>query len=60
MLSGLVGKDIMMLKESQCNQLCTYNDTHRYKSNMNEDEVLELTTCSNPKKLGLILANGVG
>lgn len=31
------------------------------KSNMNEDEVLELyNRSSNPKKLGLVLANGVG
>lgn len=58
----LVGKDISDDERKSMQSAFAPTLIHTgIKSNMNEDEVLELyNRSSNPKKLGLILANGVG
>lgn len=58
----LVGKDIDDAERKSMQSAFAPTMIHTgIKSNMNEDEVLELyNRSSNPKKLGLILANGVG
>ena len=58
----LVGKDIDDTERKSMQSAFAPTMIHTgIKSNMNEDEVLELyNRSSNPKKLGLILANGVG
>lgn len=61
-LKCLVGKNFNDFDKSELQSCFAPTLIHTgIKSNMNSDEVLELyNRSSNPKKLGLILANGVG